>query len=135
MKNNDLTEKIKRIQAKDVRYSTDAYHFINAAVRKVSSAEGEDRKHITALELLTGIRQFAAECFGPFAAQVLREWNLERGIDVGNIVFNLIEEQVLYASENDSPEDFAVSFDLFEGLPQIESADEASANIEVPIIV
>lgn len=135
MKNSDLADKIKRLLQKETRYKADAYAFVNAAVNYAAAQENSDeKKHIAALELLEGIRDFAFRQYGPFAVEVLKSWGLNTASDIGNIVFMLIDEKVLFASENDSPEDFNVDFDLFK--PPFEAMSGKNVNdIKVPKIV
>lgn len=134
MKKNDLQEKIATIMENDQRYPADAYNFISHAVTVVASRSEQKKKHITAFELLKGIKIVARETFGPFAAQVLIEWSVKLPGDVGAIVFNLVEAKALSSSDKDSPEDFAVEFDLLEGLAMDAEPITDLINTEVPII-
>jgi uncharacterized repeat protein (TIGR04138 family) len=135
MKNSDLVDKIKRLLQREKRYKADAYEFVNAAVNYAASLENSDeKKHIAALELLEGVRDFAFRQYGPFAAEVLKSWGLNTASDIGNIVFLLIDEKALFAGENDSPEDFNVDFDLFKSFRETMSRKTAN-DIKVPKIV
>ncbi len=135
MKNSDLAEKIKRLLEREKRYKADAYEFVNAAVNYAATSETPtEKKHITAQELLESIRAFAFRQYGPFAAEVLKIWGVNNASDIGNIVFLLIAENVLFASENDSPEDFNVEFDLFKS-PFEMTSKKNFKNIKVPQIV
>jgi len=134
MKKNDLQEKIVMIMKNDQRYPADAYNFISHAVTVVASRSKNKKQHITAFELLEGIKIVARETFGPFAAQVLIEWSVKLPGDVGAIVFNLVEAKALSSSDKDSPEDFAIEFDLLGGLDMDTESVADLSNIEVPII-
>ena len=133
MKKNDINEKITEIMKNDQRYPADAYHFISHAVTVVAT-RGDKKQHITALALLKGIKIVARETFGPFAAQVLIKWSVNLPGDVGAIVFNLVEAKALSSSDEDSPEDFAVEFDLLDGLDLASEPVADLSQIEVPII-
>ncbi|MHB9139584.1 MAG: Minf_1886 family protein [Victivallaceae bacterium] len=134
MKNNDLADKIRRLLQKETRYQADAYEFISAAVTyAVGLSDSNEKKHISALDLLKAIRDFAVLQYGPFSAEVLKNWGVNSASDVGNIVFHLIDEKALYASENDSREDFNTNFDLFK--PAQDAANGTRSNIKVPKIV
>ena len=63
-------------------------------------------------ELLEGIREYAAQQFGPLAPTVFRSWGVRRTEDFGEIVFNLVESGLLGKTESDSREDFADGFDF-----------------------
>jgi len=135
MKNNDLADRIKRLLQRETRYKADAYEFVNAAVNYAATLENSnEKKHIAALELLGGIREFAFRQYGPFAMEVLKSWGVNTASDIGKIVFMLIDEKVLFASEKDSPEDFNVDFDLFQS--PCETGCRINPNdIKVPKIV
>ena len=55
--------------------------------------------------------------FGPLAWSVLEDWGLVSGAAVGDVVFNMIRNGLLTASENDSREDFNRIPDLKKLLP------------------
>ena len=135
MKNNDLADKIRRLLQREKRFKADAYEFVNAAVNYAATLEdSNEKKHVAALELLEAVRDFAFRQYGPFAAEVLKSWGVNAAADIGTIVFLLIDEKVLFASENDSPEDFSVEFDLFR--PPCDTTCRITASdIKVPKIV
>ncbi len=135
MKNNDLADKIRRLLQRETRYKPDAYEFVNEAVNYAATLENSnEKKHVAALELLGSVRDFAFRQYGPFAAEVMKSWGLNSASDIGNVVFLLIDEKVLFASEKDSPEDFNVEFDLFK--PPCDATCGITANdIKVPKIV
>lgn len=115
----DYRRELDKLVAKDPRYSRDAYDFVRAAVpataegmRREGSLEG--RRHISGRELLEGIRDIALEQFGPLTATVLEDWGITRTEDVGNIVFLLVDNGLLGASDDDTPADFAHGFDFAE---------------------
>ena len=134
MKNSDLADKIRRLLQRETRYKADAYEFVNAAVNYAATLENSnEKKHIAALELLEGIRDFAFRQYGPFAGEVLKSWCVNTASDIGNIVFMLIDEKVLFASENDSIEDFNVDFDIFTA--PCDTSCRTNVNVKVPKIV
>lgn len=135
MKNNNLADKIKCLLQHETRYKADAYEFINAAVNyAVEQDSSNEKKHISARELLAAISDFAVLQYGPFAGEVLKNCGINCASDVGNIVFHLIDEKVLYAGENDSREDFNIDFDLFKPVGEAANVTK-SRNVKVPKIV
>ena len=68
--------------------------------------------HLTGQQLLEGIRLFALDQYGPMARSVLEHWGIKNCRDFGNIVFNLVECQVLGKTEEDCPEDFDGGYDF-----------------------
>ncbi len=112
MKSDDFGDKISRIMERDSTYAAESYEFVSDAVHFTVEKMKRER-HVTALELLDGIRHYAFQQFGPFYGEILKSWGITSARDIGRIVFALIGVQALSASENDSPEDFETEFDLF----------------------
>jgi len=105
------------ILERDPRYARAAYHFVcealdhTQAVRPASCAK---KRHISGQELLDGIRQYALQQFGPMTCLVFDEWGIRTCGDFGEIVFNMIEHQILSKTETDTREDFREGFDFVE---------------------
>jgi uncharacterized repeat protein (TIGR04138 family) len=68
--------------------------------------------HISAQELLNGIKEFALEQFGPMSHAVLEHWGIKSTDDLGNIVFNMVQNGLLKKTEDDDLEDFKGVYDL-----------------------
>lgn len=120
-KDKEFRQRIAPIIAADPRYRPAAYEFVAEAVthtaRRHQAEAPKGSRHISGQKLLDGFRDLALERFGCLAANVLRDWGLARTEDVGCIVFHLVENGLLGASEKDSPADFADGFsfdDAFE---------------------
>ncbi len=111
-------EKFRNLLAADGRYDAEAYNFIYEALdwtlKKVAKAEGRSNHHVTGRELLEGIRQFAIEQFGCLARTVLDAWGITATGDFGEIVFNLVEHDLMGKQDTDSKEDFHEVFDFAE---------------------
>jgi uncharacterized repeat protein (TIGR04138 family) len=115
----DLEEKIIEIAEEDGRYHPEAYRFIFESLDYLLYRLGKhDRpvgnRHVSVQELLEGVKEYALEQFGPLSRIVLEEWGISSTADVGEIVFNLVEEGLLNKQESDSKEDFAGGFDFRE---------------------
>jgi len=113
MSDLDFNEIVNLICKEDARYDRKAYSFIREgldyAVKELKKKNTERSKqslHITGSELLTGIRVYALDQFGPLTITVLNSWGVRRCGDMGEIVFNLIEYNVFSKTENDRREDF-----------------------------
>jgi len=109
----------KRILASDRRYAMGAYLFIYEALAFTQKELGRDdpemaqeRRHVSGQELLEGIRHYAEHIFGPLAPSVFRNWGVRKTEDFGEIVFSLVENNLLGKTESDSRRDFAGGFDL-----------------------
>lgn len=106
-------EKLKKVVARDGRYALDAYRFVYEALDYTVKSLGR-KGHVTGRELLEGIRDYALEQFGGLAPMVFAQWGVHRTDDFGNIVFNLVEANLMGRSETDSPEDFKGVYDFKE---------------------
>ena len=114
-----LEEKIQSVRRRDRRFSRHAYYFVLDALDYTMShlgreqMSGEDR-HVGGRELLAGIKEYAADQFGPMAAMVFERWGVRGPADFGEIVFNLIDAELLSRRPSDSRLDFVDGFDFRE---------------------
>jgi len=107
----DFYQVIESICKRDARYKADAYEFVMQALyftQKKIKREG----HMTGKELAHGIKDFAAQQYGPMAITVLSHWGISSTEDFGNIVFNMVGKKVLSKTEEDSPADFKDVYDF-----------------------
>src|SRR5260370_28112751 len=115
MQEVSFEEGLERIRAKDPRYDRDAYEFVRDALdhtRKMLQKEGRGQ-HVSGQELLNGIRDLALTKFGPMAITVFEEWGIRSCPDFGEIVFNMIEAELLAKEKKDSPGDFGRAYDFY----------------------
>ncbi|MCB1195218.1 hypothetical protein KDK77_03450 [bacterium] len=108
-----LFDVFEEITQKDNRYEIEAYNFVLLGLNYTMSTLDKPR-HITGKELLEGIRVYALEQFGPMARTVLEHWGITCSEDIGEIVFNLVEHELLGKNQNDSKEDFRGVYDFHE---------------------
>ena len=135
-KNLDVDAALDAILGHDPRFQRDAYHFVRDALdhtqRSLLKTQKSEPRHVTGQELLEGIRQFALEQFGPMTLIVLDEWGVRRCEHFGDIVFNMIEANLLGKTKQDSRDDFAGGYDFREAfekpfLPAVARKPEAEA--------
>jgi uncharacterized repeat protein (TIGR04138 family) len=103
--------KIDSITKRDGRYRAHAYSFVIAAIEYTIGLLPRPR-HISAVELLEGLRRYALEEFGPMAKQIFNHWGVASTEDFGNIVYNLIDKGLLSRTEKDRLEDFSGVYDF-----------------------
>ncbi len=101
-------EAIRLSLDKDPRYHPAAYELVRDALHTASNKfrDDEDDKHVSGQELLEGFREHVIAEYGPMSLTILDQWGLQRGLDVGNIVYNLIEVGYFGRNDGDSLEDF-----------------------------
>lgn len=116
MKRPDFAYAVIQILEKDKRYQPDAYEFVSESldytVKMLKKPATGPQRHVTAAELLEGIREYALKQFGPLAKTVLNHWGIHRCEDFGEIVFNLVEAGVLGKTQEDKKEDFIGGYDF-----------------------
>jgi uncharacterized repeat protein (TIGR04138 family) len=118
MQEVDFDEALAKILNKDSRYQREAYLFLREALghtqKSVAKARKGEHNHVTGQELLAGIREFGLAQFGPMTQLVFNEWGIHRCEDWGEIVFNLVENNLLGKTESDTRADFQGGYDFFE---------------------
>jgi uncharacterized repeat protein (TIGR04138 family) len=128
-------ETLEGILRKDSRYSRDAYQFVREALdhtqKLVTKSGKEGLRHVSGQELLAGIREFALQQYGPMTRSVLEEWGVRTCEDFGEIVFNMVENDLLAKTKSDTREDFKGGYDFEEAfrrpfLPQSKTRPPAS---------
>jgi len=112
-----LDEGVRTCLARDLRYPKEAYALVHDALdhaQKRLAARDKHRAtgHLNGPEILDGFRDLALAQFGPLARVVLSTWGLHTTLDVGHIVFNLIDADVFSKSDDDDLSDFDAVFDF-----------------------
>ena len=109
-------EVLEEIISVDPRYQRDAYHFVREGLdytqQFISKQEKGVVRHISGQELLGGMREHALEQYGPMTLLVLDEWGVKSCEDFGEIVFNMVEHNLLAKTSEDSREDFKGGYDF-----------------------
>ncbi len=109
-------ESLASILGRESRYDPQAYFFLKESLdftlKRFSETSVVENKHVSGKELLEGFRDYALEQFGPMAETLMSEWGITRCSDVGNMVFQMIEEQVFGKQDSDKLEDFDESFNF-----------------------
>jgi uncharacterized repeat protein (TIGR04138 family) len=117
-----LEERIQELARADRRYAVEAYQFVFDALDYIAARQSRRHplaaRHITVTELLHGLRDLGLEQFGPLARCVFENWGVYSTEDFGEIVFKLIEQNLLNQGENDRKEDFKGGFDFREAFEQ-----------------
>ena len=112
---------------RDPRYTYEAYEFVFAALTHTQKLLGrlpgkndaaDAQYHVTGRELVAGIRDLALREFGFMARIVFRMWGIRSTADFGEIVFNLVQENLMSKTDQDCREDFRDVFDLDRELVQ-----------------
>ena len=113
---------LDRMVEQNPRYRRDAYLFLREALeftqKAISKTNRNLVRHITGQELLNGIREYALALYGPMTITVLEEWGITACEDFGNMVFLMVENNLLRKTEQDSPDDFKKGYSFDEAFRQ-----------------
>ena len=99
-------------------YPAEAFLFVRQGldhtVQKIHGdvTRPDPRHHIGGRELCLGLRDLALDQWGLLARTVLSRWGITRTLDFGQIVFAMIEFDLLQKTDRDSIEDFRNVYDF-----------------------
>lgn len=118
-----LEEKIQNVRRRDRRFSRHAYYFVLDALDWTMGELGREQlvgeeRHVGGRELLAGIKEYASLQFGPMAPLVFERWGVRKASDFGEVVFNLIDAELLSRRPTDSRLDFVDGSDFRETFAQ-----------------
>lgn len=103
-----VLDKIRRElieSGRDTRYHLGGYLFVLNGLEFYLMKIGEKR-HVTGQEFARGLVEFASSQFGPLAPQVLAYWGIHTTDDLGYIVYNLIDINLMSKQDSDQLGDF-----------------------------
>jgi uncharacterized repeat protein (TIGR04138 family) len=111
----------------DPRYAYEAYEFVfealkytqimlNRVPRQTAGETPGPQHHVRGPELLQGIRLYALRQFGLMARTVFRMWGINHTDDFGEIIFNLVNAELMSKTDDDCRGDFHDVFDLDQAL-------------------
>jgi uncharacterized repeat protein (TIGR04138 family) len=119
---------LEDVVKRDPRFAYEAYEFVFAALAHTQKmlgrlpedpeSESEGTHHVSGPELLAGVRDLALREFGLMARTVFRLWGINATGDFGEIIFNLIEANLMSKTDEDNRLDFVDVYDLDEALVQ-----------------
>lgn len=125
---SSFNDKLASVAHSDPRYAYEAYEFLYQALHHTQQMLGrvpdpdappdpsDQRYHVSGPELVRGICAFALREFGRMARTVFKQWGINKTGDWGQIVFTLIEHELMSKTNEDTLSDFQDLFDLDEAL-------------------
>jgi uncharacterized repeat protein (TIGR04138 family) len=100
-----------RIRLRERRFEEGAYLFVLAALEFCQSRLSE-RRHISGRELAVACRDLAIERYGVLARLVLEHWGIRSTADIGDVVFTLVDLELLMSQPTDTRDEFVGVFDF-----------------------
>jgi len=102
-----------QIRLRERRFHEHAYLFVLAALEFCQQRRTE-RRHIAGRELAAACRDLAIERYGLLARHVLEHWGIRSTADIGDVVFTLVDLNLLISQPSDSRADFIGVYDFDE---------------------
>ena len=102
---------LERIHARETRYAEQAYLFVLASIEYLQTRLPV-RRHVSGQELAVAVKDYARKQFGLLAPAVLDHWGLSGTLDIGRIVYTLVDVGMLITRPEDRLEDFDLFFDF-----------------------
>lgn len=87
---------------------------VRASQADLAKLPGGAARHVTGRQLCLALRDEAIEKWGMLAPVVLEKWNIRSTLDFGNMVYLLIEHNMMHKTAEDSIEDFRDVYDFAE---------------------
>tara|TARA_Y100000588_G_scaffold306033_1_gene329559 strand:+ start:1910 stop:2314 length:405 start_codon:yes stop_codon:yes gene_type:complete len=114
---DELLRDLEKLVKEDGRFKKEAYYFLYEALQytvdKMDKTHlPDDERHISGKELLYGISEYAMDQFGPLTLAVLHHWGVHQTRNFGEIVFNLVDANLMSKTENDCIDDFDNVYDF-----------------------
>jgi len=107
---------IRELVERDPRYAEEAYVFVREGldytVHERNGVPKDQSHHVRGWELSEGIREYALREFGPVSLRVLAHWGIQSCEDIGEIVYNMIDAELLGKTEEDAKQDFHGVYDF-----------------------
>lgn len=108
---------IEDLADRDGRYARSAYLFVYDALQHTVEKLGKtsmprEQRHVSGRDLLYGISEYALDQFGPLTRTVFDKWGIRETRDFGEIVFSLVDNNLMSKTDDDRIEDFIDVFDF-----------------------
>jgi uncharacterized repeat protein (TIGR04138 family) len=126
---------IAEIMRKAGGYAPESFPFIRDGLAHASNmvhGESSDQgdlgiedasRHVSGQQLCLGLRDLAIQRYGLLARTVLNKWGIFETRDFGNIIFALVDANLMRTTEDDSIEDFELVYTFDEAFEVPASPD------------
>jgi uncharacterized repeat protein (TIGR04138 family) len=111
----NFTDMIETVLREDGRFRVQACQFLHEALgRAVNEVHGDEARHghVSGQALCEALRELAWDRYGPLAPTVLQRWGITSSYNFGELVYLLIEHDLMGKEDGDTVEDFRDGFDM-----------------------
>ena len=103
---------LDEIAREDGRYDPAAFRFVYEGLGYTVKNVTQEARHVSGQTLCEGLRRMAIEKYGRLALLVLNNWGLKTTRDFGEIVYLLIDHELMSAQPTDTIDDFNDVYDF-----------------------
>ena len=118
MQNALFETAVANIVRQDSRFDPLAYFFLKDSLdftlKRFNENHDGPPRHVSGRDLARGFRDLALNEFGPMASTLMSEWNVRETRDIGEMVFQLIDQKMFGKQDSDTLEDFEDLYDFDE---------------------
>lgn len=93
-------------------YTVTRLHGKRSPADILAENEADESRHISGQQLCYGLRDYALEQYGLLAKAVLQRWRITSCEDFGQIVFAMVQGQIMRKTERDCIDDFNNVFEF-----------------------
>ncbi len=110
--NRSPEQQLTELVRSDGRYPLEAYAFLHEGLaRAVRQCHGDEAaanrpRHVSGQQLCWSLRDEAVERWGMLARMVLGRWRIRATLDFGQMVYLLVNNNLMQKTDDDSLEDF-----------------------------
>lgn len=106
---------LTRLRRREKRYDERGFLFVLAAIEFLQERLPK-RRHVSGSELAWACRDFALQQYGLTARSVLAFWGITATLDLGHIVFALVDVGLLSTQPGERVEDFEKVYEFTDAL-------------------
>ncbi|MEM9373237.1 MAG: Minf_1886 family protein [Planctomycetota bacterium] len=78
----------------------------------------DESRHVSGHQLCIGLRDFAIQQYGLMARSVLNKWGIQNTRDFGQIIFAMVDAELMRKTDEDTIEDFEGVFEFSEAFAE-----------------
>ncbi|MBN2181825.1 MAG: hypothetical protein JW715_07905 [Sedimentisphaerales bacterium] len=107
-----MRKNLEQIAKEDGRYDSRVIKFVSEGLSYTAKKVASEPKHVSGQTLCEGLRKLALKKWGPLAMLVLNNWGVKTTRDFGEIVWLMIDNNLMSAQPTDSIDDFNDVYDF-----------------------
>ena len=107
-----MRKSLEKIAKENGKYNARAIRFVSEGLSYTAKKVADEPRHVSGQTLCEGLRKLALEKWGPLSILVLNSWGVKTTRDFGEIVWLMINHNMMSAQPSDSIDDFNDVYDF-----------------------